>query len=165
MKEFLQQRGVPYTEKHVDRDRAAAIEMIRRSGQQGVPVTVIGDQVVVGFDRPRLERILASMPANGGQQAAAAPGGRKPLGAKVADAAKYALPGGEAMQGAYVGSVKPGSPADIAGVRIGDIITSVGSTPVRSADDLSATLGKLGAGPTDLTVRRGSNTRTVSVEL
>ncbi|MEP6775348.1 MAG: glutaredoxin family protein, partial [Chloroflexota bacterium] len=63
MKEFLSQKGVPYIEKYVDQDRAAAIEMIRRSGQQGVPVTVIGDEVVVGFDRPRLERIVASMSA------------------------------------------------------------------------------------------------------
>ncbi|MDQ3929742.1 MAG: glutaredoxin family protein, partial [Chloroflexota bacterium] len=61
MKEFLSQRNIPYTEKYVDRDRDAAIEMIRRSGQQGVPVTVIGDQVIVGFDRPRLERAVATM--------------------------------------------------------------------------------------------------------
>ena len=58
---MLSQKGVPYVEKYVDEDRAAAIEMIRRSGQQGVPVTVIGDEVVVGFDKPRLERIVASL--------------------------------------------------------------------------------------------------------
>jgi S1-C subfamily serine protease len=164
VKEYLSQRGVPYTEKYVDRDRAAAIEMIRRSGQQGVPVTVIGDQVVVGFDRARLERIIDAMKAGGGQQAGAA-GGRKPLGAKVADAGKYALSDGAPLQGAYVGAVKPGSPADRAGVRVGDIIVGVGETPVRSADDLSATLGKLKPGRTNLTVRRGAATRTVGVEL
>ena len=164
MKEFLQQRGVPYVEKYVDQDRAAAIEMIRRSGQQGVPVTVIGDQVVVGFDRPRLERILASLAADGGRQTAGV-GGRKPLGAKVADASKYALPGGRPMQGAYVGGVKPGSPADAAGVRVGDIIVEVGETPVCSADDLSATLGKLNAGRTNLKLQRGAAMRIVSVDL
>lgn len=166
MKEFLQQRGVPYVEKYVDRDRAAAIEMIRRSGQQGVPVTVIGDEVVVGFDQRRLERILANMPAKGAGQAASANGtGRKPLGAKVADASKYALPGGEAMQGAYVGSVKAGSPADEAGMRIGDVITAIGETTVRSAEDLSAALGKLKPGKVSLTIQRGSGTRTVAVDL
>jgi len=40
-KEFLSQKGVPYEVKWVDRDRNAAIEMIRRSGQQGVPVIAI----------------------------------------------------------------------------------------------------------------------------
>ena len=85
----------------VDQDRAAAIEMIRRSGQQGVPVTVIGDQVVVGFDRPRLERILASMQASGQNVAPGAANGRRPLGARVADAGRYALPGGTAVAGSY----------------------------------------------------------------
>ena len=149
----------------MDEDRGAAIEMVRKSGQQGVPVTVIGDQVVVGFDRPRLERIIDSLAANAGRQTAGAGGGRKPLGAKVADASKYALRSGAPMQGAYVGAVKPGSPADAAGVRVGDIIVEVGETPVRSADDLSTTLGKLTAGRTNLTIRRGEATRTMPVEL
>ncbi|MEO5951041.1 MAG: PDZ domain-containing protein, partial [Chloroflexia bacterium] len=162
VKEFLNERGVSYTEKYVDQDRGAAIEMIRRSGQQGVPQTLIGDELIVGFDKPRLERAIASMAAKGGQKV---PGGRKPLGAKVADASKYVLPGGEALQGAYVGSVNPGSPADVASVRIGDIIVAVGETPVRSAEDLSTTLGKLKAGRTSLTIKRGTDTRTVSVEL
>ncbi len=165
MKEYLSQRGVPYTEKYVDQDRAAAIEMIRKSGQQGVPVTVIGGEVVVGFDQRRLERIINSMAANGGQAAEGSPGGRKLLGAKVADASKYALPGGDPVPGAYVGAVRPGSPADAAGIRAGDIIVQVGGTPVRSADDLSATLGRLSAGRTNLEVRRGTATRTVAVDL
>src|SRR5262245_24125431 len=119
----------------VDSDRAAAIEMIRLSGQQGVPVTVIGDQVVIGFNRPRLEQILASMPATSGNA-----GGRRPLGARVADASKYAMPGGTAVEGAYVGGVKPGSPAEAAGLKVGDVITAVNDTPVASVDDLSRTL-------------------------
>jgi S1-C subfamily serine protease len=117
-----------------------------------------------------LERILDRLTASGGQRAAGGvsagtAGGRKPLGAKVADASKYALPGGRPMEGAYVGGVKPGSPADVAGVRVGDIITEVGGTPVRSADDLSATLGRLNAGRTSLTLQRGMNKRTVAVDL
>ncbi len=158
-------------EKLVDVDRAAAIEMIRRSGQQGVPVTVIGDQVVVGFDRPKLERIIASMRAGGsqgGRPAAAASGpsgGRRSLGAKVADAGRYVLPGGTAVPGAYVGSIHPGSPAEAAGLKVGDVIVAVGDKPVASVDDLTAALGKLGPGPTMLTVARGPSMRRVTVEL
>jgi S1-C subfamily serine protease len=161
VKEFLSQKGVPYTEKYVDQDRAAAIEMIRRSGQQGVPVTVIGDEVVVGFDRPRLERIVAML----SQKTAAGGKGRKSLGAQVADASRYALPSAAPMQGAYVGGVKHGSPAEAAGMRVGDVIVQVGSTPVTSVDDLTAALGKLGSGPVQVTTRRGSNVRSLTVEL
>jgi S1-C subfamily serine protease len=163
VKEFLSQNGIPYSEKMVDVDRAAAIEMIRRSGQQGVPVTVIGDEVIVGYDRPRLERVIAMMrarpPANTGQT------GRKSLGAKVADASRYAMPGGTAVLGAYVGGVNPGSPAEAAGLKAGDVITAVGGTPVGSVDDLTAALGKLGPGPVQLTVARGNTTRTVTATL
>jgi S1-C subfamily serine protease len=165
VKEFLSQRGIPWTEKMVDRDRAAAIEMIRRSGQQGVPVTVIGDNVVVGFDRPRLERIVASMKATPAASAPRASNGRKPLGAKVADAGGYALPDGAAVSGAYVGGVHAGTPAEAAGLRIGDVIVSVGGSPVASVDDLTAALGKLGPGPVRLDVVRGANRRSVTVEL
>ncbi len=45
-------------------DRAAAEEMVRISGQRGVPVIVIDGQVVVGFDRPRLEQLLSKGPAS-----------------------------------------------------------------------------------------------------
>jgi membrane-associated protease RseP (regulator of RpoE activity) len=165
VKEFLSQRGVPWVEKLVDVDRAAAIEMIRRSGQQGVPVTVIGDHVVVGFDRPRLERILASMPARGPSASTGASKGRRPLGAKVADAGRYVLPGGTAVPGAYIGSVHPGSPAEAAGLKIGDVIVAVGDKPIASVDDLTIALGKLGPGPVDFAVARGPDRRNVRVEL
>jgi membrane-associated protease RseP (regulator of RpoE activity) len=163
VKEFLSQNGVPYTEKMVDQDRAAAIEMVRRSGQQGVPVTVIGDQVIVGFDRPRLERVIALMRARPSPGAAST--GRKPLGAKVADASRYAMPGGTAVRGAYVGGVNPGSPAEAAGLKAGDVISAVGGTPISSVDELTAALSRLGPGSVQLTVARGSTTRTVTATL
>lgn len=163
MKEFLSQKGIPYTEKMVDEDRAAAIEMIRRSGQQGVPVTIIGDQVIVGFDRPRLERVISQLRSH--PAAAATSTGRKPLGAKVADASRYAMPGGTAVRGAYVGGVNPGSPAEAAGLKAGDVITAVDGTPISSVDDLTAALSKRGPGRVQLTVARGNTTRTVTVNL
>lgn len=160
MKEFLSQRGVTWAEKYVDEDRAAAIEMIRRSGQQGVPVTVIGDEVVVGFDRPRLERILAAM-----QAATGAKSGRKSLGARVADASKYAMPGGTAVEGAYIGGVNSGSPAEVAGLRTGDVIVSAGGRAVCSADDLAAAIKLSPEGDLTLTVVRGKTRRDVVVRL
>lgn len=62
-KRFFNEHGVAYTEKDVSRDAAAAQEMIDRSGQMGVPVTVITgaaekETLVVGFDRPRLAAAL-----------------------------------------------------------------------------------------------------------
>ena len=160
MKEFLSQRGIPWVEKYVDEDRAAAIEMVRRSGQTGVPVTIIGDDVVVGFDRARLERIVSSMRARPASQS-----GRKSLGAKVADASRYAMPGGTAVEGAYVGGVNPGSPADSAGLRVGDVIVAVGGRNVRCADDLAAALASSRSGDVTLTVARGTNRRDVTANL
>ncbi|MFQ5875827.1 MAG: glutaredoxin family protein [Dehalococcoidia bacterium] len=60
VKEFLSRRGVKFIEYDVSVDRAAADEMIRKSGQMGVPVITVADQVVVGFDRARLEHLLAN---------------------------------------------------------------------------------------------------------
>ena len=164
MKEFLSQKGVNWTEKMVDQDRAAAIEMIRRSGQTGVPVTVIGDNVVVGFDKPRLERILSEMQKSSGTGAAASTG-RKPLGAKVADANKYALQGGSPVEGAYVGGVHLGSPAEVAGLRAGDVITEVEGQPIKSVDELSKALSSNKQNELKMTVRRGSGSRQVLVKL
>lgn len=135
--------------------------MIRLSGQQGVPVTVIGDQVVIGFDRPRLERILASMPAT----PAASSSGKRSLGARVADASKYAMPGGTAVEGAYVGGIKPGSPAEAAGLKVGDVIAAVDDKPVTSVDDLSQTLAASSSNRVKLTVARGPSRREVIVQL
>ena len=160
MKEFLSQRGIPYIEKYVDRDRAAAMEMIRRSGQRGVPVTVIGNEVVVGFDRPRLERILASRPQPG-----AATTQKGSLGALVKDASDLALYGGLKLQGAYVGGVNPGSPAETAGLRAGDIIIAVDDTPIASVNDLATALKSRHNPQVKLTLTRGPNQRETLVTL
>jgi glutaredoxin len=41
-------------------DPDAREEMVRRTGQMSIPVIVVGDEVVVGFDRARLQALLAS---------------------------------------------------------------------------------------------------------
>lgn len=61
-KEFFREHNVAYTEKDVAADYDAADEMIQKSGQMGVPVTIIeGDgqeELIVGFDRRRLAETL-----------------------------------------------------------------------------------------------------------
>lgn len=106
------------------------MRMVRLSRQQGVPVITVDDQVVVGFDRRRLEQLLSQAPASGVR-----------LGAAVADA----LPR-QQMEGAYVGKVKPGSPAERAGLKSGDIITALGGQPVRKAVDLQRMADRLQPG-------------------
>lgn len=58
MKEFLSQKGVAYTEKNVAADAAARDEMFRQTGRMAVPAVTIDNQVVVGFDKRRLEELL-----------------------------------------------------------------------------------------------------------
>lgn len=61
-KEFFAEHNIAYTEKNVATDQAAAQEMVDKSGQMGVPVTIISDngkdEVVVGFDEDRLSTLL-----------------------------------------------------------------------------------------------------------
>jgi glutaredoxin 3 len=49
---------VAFTDVDVASDVAGRDELIRRTGQLAVPVIVVGDDVVVGFDRARLARLL-----------------------------------------------------------------------------------------------------------
>lgn len=57
-KKYLRERGVPFKDVDVSRDSAAARDMVRRSRQQGVPVVDIGGKIIVGFDRPKIDRLL-----------------------------------------------------------------------------------------------------------
>lgn len=57
-KQYFRQKQVPFRDVDVSKDQAAARDMFRRSGQQGVPQIQIGNQIVVGFDRPKIDRLL-----------------------------------------------------------------------------------------------------------
>lgn len=59
-KEYLRARGVNYRDVDVSRDRAAAMEMIQKSGQMGVPVVDIGGEIVVGFQPKVFDKLLES---------------------------------------------------------------------------------------------------------
>jgi glutaredoxin-like YruB-family protein len=57
-KEYLSQKGINYKEVDVSQNREAAQEMIQISGARSVPVIVIGDEVIVGFDSNRIDQAL-----------------------------------------------------------------------------------------------------------
>jgi glutaredoxin-like YruB-family protein len=59
-KDYLDKKGVKYTDKDIESDPKFAEEAISKSHQTGIPVLQIGDQIIVGFDRPRIDAALAA---------------------------------------------------------------------------------------------------------
>lgn len=57
-KEFFKENNIAYEEYNVVDDEAKRAEMIEKSGQMGVPVITVADELVVGFDRSRLAELL-----------------------------------------------------------------------------------------------------------
>lgn len=57
-KDYFKANGVGYEEFNVAADIEKRSEMVEKSGQMGVPVIVIGEEVVVGFNEPKLKELL-----------------------------------------------------------------------------------------------------------
>jgi glutaredoxin len=57
-KEFFKANNVAYTEYNVASDLEKRKEMMDKSGQLGVPVIVIGDELTVGFNQPKIAQLL-----------------------------------------------------------------------------------------------------------
>lgn len=57
-KEFFTANSVEYTEHNVAEDMDKRQEMIDRSGQMGVPVIFIGEEMIIGFDEARVKELL-----------------------------------------------------------------------------------------------------------
>ena len=57
-KEFFTANNIAYTEYNVQTDLEKRKEMIEKSGQIGVPVIYIDNELVVGFDKSRLSKLL-----------------------------------------------------------------------------------------------------------
>jgi glutaredoxin 3 len=57
-KTFFKANDVAFTEHNVASDLAKRKEMIDKTGQMGVPVIEAGDQVIVGFDEPKIRMAL-----------------------------------------------------------------------------------------------------------
>ena len=134
VKEFLSKRGVSYKEYDVSVDQNAAREIVTRTGQMGVPVTIIDGQTIIGFDQPKLEQVI-------GQEQ------RPSLGAAVADASKITAKQGTGITlGAFVGSVRPRSLAERLGLVAGDIITEVNTQNIANADDIEEVISRMNKG-------------------
>ena len=116
--------------------------MVQRTRQMGVPVIADAQEAIVGFDMPRLQRMVARHRRGPG------------LGLKVTDA--------KDGPGAYVGGVREGSPGERAGVEVGDTIIELSGRTVSSVADLEQIAAKRPAGqPTSLMVRRKDEVKTL----
>ncbi|MFC1971496.1 glutaredoxin domain-containing protein [Chloroflexota bacterium] len=137
VKEFLSQRGIGFQERDVSRNQVYAQELMKNTGQMGVPVTIINQQTVVGFDRARLEQLITQI------QAAQCPS----FGASIADASKITAKQGSGITlGAYIGRVRPGSVANRLGLASGDIIIELNMRNIANASDLERALSSFGSG-------------------
>ena len=57
-KRYFKERRVPFKEVNLERDAEAARDVIRKTGQTGVPVIKISNRWIVGFDKERIEKEL-----------------------------------------------------------------------------------------------------------
>lgn len=58
VKGYLKKNRIDFEEVNVGLDRAGAMEMVRKSGQMGVPVVDINGSIVVGFDKNKIDDLL-----------------------------------------------------------------------------------------------------------
>lgn len=59
-KQHLSSKGIAFQDIDVSADTASAEEMVKISGQMGVPVITIDGQVVVGFDKARIDSLIGA---------------------------------------------------------------------------------------------------------
>jgi S1-C subfamily serine protease len=133
---------VPFEVRDVSVDERAARDMVARTRQMGVPVIADAQEAIVGFDMPRLQRMVARHRRGPG------------LGLKVADFADG--------PGVHVGSVRDDSPGARAGIEVGDVIVELSGRPIASVDDLEQVASRRPAGqPTSVTVQRNGELKTL----
>jgi len=58
VKDYLKSKGIEFTDYNVAIDQQKAQEMVDKSGQMGVPVVEIDNNIIVGFDKPEIDRLL-----------------------------------------------------------------------------------------------------------
>ena len=58
-KEYLSSKGVTFQDIDVSRDQAAVEEMVKISGQMGVPVILVDDNIIIGFDQTRIDLLIS----------------------------------------------------------------------------------------------------------
>lgn len=57
-KDYLNKLGIKFDEKDVEHNQQYALEAVQKSGQMGIPVLDIDGQIIIGFDRPRIDATL-----------------------------------------------------------------------------------------------------------
>ena len=57
-KNWFKENGIRYTEHNVASNLRKADEMVKKSGQMGVPVLDVNGRIIVGFDKPKIESAL-----------------------------------------------------------------------------------------------------------
>ena len=132
LKEFLSKKGIAFEDHDVSLDSLAAQEVMTKTGQNGVPVTFINGQVVIGFDQPRLEQLLAQSRPE-----------KLLFGASIADSASRQQ--SPKILGAYIGKVKTDSLAEKAGLTPGDIIIQLNLERIAGAADFEKAFSGLKA--------------------
>jgi serine protease Do len=130
--------------------------MVGLTGQQGVPVTVIDGQAVLGANMPQIDQLLA-------QRANHPP----KLGVAIADAGRIAAKkGAQLPAGAYVGRVSPATSGAMAGLRVGDVIVQLAGQPVKNDQDVHQIMARQSYGQsTDLLAWRNGQTIGMRVQL
>ena len=58
LKEYLKEKGFKYEDINIAEDKEAAKEIIEKSGQMGVPVSEINGEIIIGFDKVKINQIL-----------------------------------------------------------------------------------------------------------
>jgi glutaredoxin len=119
--QYLAQRGVEHRVRDILTDPSASAILLGRVGRVSVPAFQIGERMIVGFDPVQLSRYLPRSEGEGG------PGVSFGAGVRTVTAAIAAARGLPAPYGVEVGPVRDRSPADVAGVRSGDVITAIGA--------------------------------------
>jgi len=58
LKEYLKEKGIKFEDINVAVDKEAAKEMVEKSGQMGVPVSDINGDIIIGFDKVKINQLL-----------------------------------------------------------------------------------------------------------
>lgn len=147
--DFFKRRSIEFTVYDVSENALAMEEMARISKQRHVPVIVIDDEVMIGFDMARLRQIL---PLQARSQIA--------LGVSIATIKET----DNHPPGAFVGGVNAGSLAERAGIKKGDIITEMMQRPVLGTPDIHQMTGQIIPGDAiSLTVWRAGRTLRLTI--
>lgn len=59
--EYFDKKGIKYTEKDITVDQAALMFVLEKVGQAVTPIITIGDTIIVGFDRPKIDEALKGL--------------------------------------------------------------------------------------------------------